>query len=43
MDTLTTYLEDILKVNAVDDTYNIRRKIPNHTAPNLEHGEKEAY
>jgi hypothetical protein len=38
MDTLTTYLEDILKVNAVDDTYNIRRIIPYHAAPNPGHG-----
>ena len=27
-----------LKVNAVEDTYNIRRIIPYHTAPNLDHG-----
>ena len=27
-----------LKVNAVEDTYNIRRIIPYHTAPDPDHG-----
>jgi hypothetical protein len=27
-----------LKVNAVEDTYNIRRIMPYHTAPDPDHG-----
>jgi hypothetical protein len=27
-----------LKVNAVEDTYNIRRRIPYHMAPDPDHG-----
>jgi hypothetical protein len=29
-----------LKVNAVEDTYNIRRIIPYHTVPVPDHGEE---
>jgi hypothetical protein len=29
-----------LKVNAVEDTYNIRRILPNNTAPDPDHGEE---